>query len=58
MVGMNLIVLAQDGDKWRALVNVVMNPLGFLKYWEILSGCTTGGTTSSAQLHRVSYLEV
>jgi hypothetical protein len=33
-------------------VNVVMNPLGFM------SGYTTGGILNSAQLHRVSYLEI
>jgi hypothetical protein len=31
MVGMDLIGLAQDRYKWRALVNVVMNPLGSIK---------------------------
>jgi hypothetical protein len=36
MVGMDWIGLAQDRDKWSALVNVVMNPLGFIKCWEIL----------------------
>jgi hypothetical protein len=36
MVGMDWIGLAQERDKWRALVNEVMNPLGFIKCWEIL----------------------
>jgi hypothetical protein len=34
MVGKDCISLAQDRDKWRALVSVVMNPLGFIK-WEM-----------------------
>jgi hypothetical protein len=33
-------------------------PPGFIKCLEVLSGCTTGGVSSSAQLHRVSYLEI
>jgi hypothetical protein len=36
MVGVDWIGLAQDRDKWRALVNVVMIPLDFIKCWEIL----------------------
>jgi hypothetical protein len=28
MVGVDWIGLSQDRDKWRALVNVVMKPLG------------------------------
>jgi hypothetical protein len=28
--------LAEVRDKWRRLVNVVMNPRGFIKCWEIL----------------------
>jgi hypothetical protein len=34
---MDWIGLAQDRDKWRALVNVVKNPLSFIEYWEILA---------------------
>jgi hypothetical protein len=56
--GIDWIVQAHDRDKWRALVNVVMNPLGFIKCWEVLSGCTAGDVSSSARLHRVSYLEI
>jgi hypothetical protein len=39
--GMEWIVLAQDRYKWRALLNVEMNR-------KPLSGCTTGGVSSSA----------
>jgi hypothetical protein len=44
---MDWIDLAHDIDKWRALMKAVMNLRKFL------SGCTTSGVTSSAQLHRV-----
>jgi hypothetical protein len=30
------IHVAQDRDKWRALVNTVMNLRAPIKYWEIL----------------------
>jgi hypothetical protein len=49
--------LAQDRDKWRTLVNSVLNlrvPSNAGKLWSCL---TTGGLSSSAQLHTVSQLE-
>jgi hypothetical protein len=48
--GMEWIGLAQDKDKWRALVNSAVN-LGFRKNaGKLSSGFTTGGLSSSAQL--------
>jgi hypothetical protein len=32
--GMDWIDLVQDKDQWRALVNMVMNLRGSIKYWE------------------------
>jgi hypothetical protein len=52
--GVDWIGLAQDKNRWRALVNAVMNlrvPQNGGKLW---SGFTTGSLSSSAQLHRVS----
>jgi hypothetical protein len=48
--GVDWIGLAQDRDKWRAVMNLgVPQNAGKLS-----SGLTAGGLSSSAQLHRVS----
>jgi hypothetical protein len=52
--GVNWIGLAQDRDKWRALVNVVTNLSVQYNAGKISSGYTTGGLSNSAQLQRVS----
>jgi hypothetical protein len=49
------IGLAQDRNRWRGLVNSVLN-LGFHELHGKLSNGITGGLSSSAQLHRVSLL--
>jgi hypothetical protein len=45
---------AQDGCRWRALVNVSMNLRVPYNADNFSSSFTTGGLSSSAQLHRVS----
>jgi hypothetical protein len=47
------IGLAQDKDKWRVLVNSIMNPRVPENAGSFARGCTTDGLLSSAQLHRV-----
>jgi hypothetical protein len=48
------IGLAQGRNRWRALVNSVLNLRVPQNTGKLLSGLTTGGLSSSAQLHRVS----
>jgi hypothetical protein len=48
------IGLAQDRYRWRTLVNSGNEPSGYIKSWEIPSGCTTCGLSSGTRLHRVS----
>jgi hypothetical protein len=48
------IGLAQDRNKWRVLVNSVMNLRVPRNAGKLLSGYITGGLSISAQLH--SYL--
>jgi hypothetical protein len=52
--GMDWIDLAQDTDKWRSLVNTVMNFRVSLNAGKFLSCCTIGGFSRRAQLHEVS----
>jgi hypothetical protein len=48
------IGLAQDKDKWRALVNAFMNLRVLCNAEKLSSGYTSGGLTSSTQFHGVS----
>jgi hypothetical protein len=51
------IGVAQNRNRWRALVNSVMNfwvPYNIKLNIKLLSGLITGDHSSSAQLHRVS----
>jgi hypothetical protein len=53
-VNVDWIGLAQDRNRWRALVNVVMNLPVPQNAGKLSSGYTIGGLSSSAQLHLVS----
>jgi hypothetical protein len=46
------IDLAQNRNRWRALVNSVMNLRVPLNAGKLSSGLTTGGLSSRAQLHK------
>jgi hypothetical protein len=50
---MGWIALARNKDKWRALVNTLLN-LGVPEnFWKFQSGCTTDGLSNGAQVHTV-----
>jgi hypothetical protein len=48
------IGLAQDGNRWRAHVNSVLNLRVPRNAGKLSNGLTSSGHSSSAQLHRVS----
>jgi hypothetical protein len=54
--GVNCIGLAQNRDKWRALVNVVMKILNSIQCWETTEWLHNWWLSSSAKLNRVSYI--
>jgi hypothetical protein len=51
--GVDWIDLAQDRDKWKTLVNVVMNIWVTQNAGKLSSGYTTGGLSSSAEFQLV-----
>jgi hypothetical protein len=48
------IGLAKDRNRWRALVNLVLNLRVPLNSGKLSSGLASSGLSSSVQLHRVS----
>jgi hypothetical protein len=48
------IGLAQDRDRWRALVDSLLNLRVPLNAGKLSSGLASSGLSSSVQLHRVS----
>jgi hypothetical protein len=52
------IGLAQDRNRWKALVNSILNLRVPRNAGKLSSGLTSSGLSSSAQLHRVSQLVI
>jgi hypothetical protein len=55
-VGMGWIDLALDRDKWRALVNRLMNLMVPQNVWKFLKSYTIDGFSRKAELLEVSYM--
>jgi hypothetical protein len=51
---MDWIILDEVRDQWRALVNTLNEPWGFIKVGEFLSSCTTGSFLTRTQLFDVN----
>jgi hypothetical protein len=51
--GVDWISLVQDRNRWRAVVNSVMNLRVLQNAEKLSSDCTTGGLSSSAQLRKL-----
>jgi hypothetical protein len=54
--GVDWIGLTKDRNRWRALVNSVLNLRVPLNAGKLSSGQTSSGLSSSVQLHGVSYV--
>jgi hypothetical protein len=56
--GMDWIVLNQDRDHWRTLVNTGVNVHVPENVGKFLSGCTSGGLSRRVQFHGVRYFSL
>jgi hypothetical protein len=54
--GLDWIGLAKYRNRWRALVNSVLNVRVPRNAGKLLSGLTSSDLSSSVQFHRVSYI--